>query len=96
MLKRNTTHTYQQLSKLASSRSGSPVEWLLRDEENKVHPHAVTTCKGFAVDKLVAKDFFVTYVEAQAAVTYIKAAEAPWICAKLGLRQVGLLSFPRA
>ena len=34
------------------------------DEGNKVHPRAVMTWKGFAVDKLAFKEILVTYVKA--------------------------------
>ena len=45
--------------------TGPLVEWRRRDEENKVHPHVVVMAsKGFAVDKLAAKEVLVTYVKA--------------------------------
>ena len=45
--------------------AGPLVEWWRRDEENKVHPHDVVMAgKGFAVDKLAAKEVLVTYVKA--------------------------------
>ena len=46
--------------------AGSLVERRRRDEleENKVHPHVVTTWKGPAVDKLFAKEVLVTHVKA--------------------------------
>ena len=45
--------------------AGPLVEWWRRDEENKVHPHVVVMAgKGFAVDKLAAKEVRVTYVKA--------------------------------
>ena len=43
--------------------AGPLVERRLLDEENKVHPHAVMTWKGPAVDKLVAKKVLVTCVK---------------------------------
>ena len=66
MLKRSTTRPYQQLSKLASNWARVPLVELWRlDEENKVHPHVVVMAsKGFAVDKLAAKEVLVTYVKA--------------------------------
>ena len=44
--------------------AGPIVEVLWQDEENKVHPHAAMTWKGFTVDKLVAKEVRVTFVKA--------------------------------
>ena len=45
--------------------AGPLEEWRRLDEENKVHPHVVVMAsKGFAGDKLAAKEVLVTYVKA--------------------------------
>ena len=51
-------HAYFELS------AGPLVERWRRDEEDKVHPHAVMTWKGLAVDKLLSEEILVTYVKA--------------------------------
>ena len=51
-------HAYFELS------AGPLVERWRRDEEDKVHPHAVMTWKGLTVDKLISEEILVTNVKA--------------------------------
>jgi hypothetical protein len=59
-----------------------------RDEEDKVHPHAVMTWKGLAVDKLISEEILVTYVKAAEDLDLSPVLTPAWVPARCCRRRI--------